>query len=169
MSFLVQFAITAAITAVSTIISARLASARADDLEKLAAEKLRLQQQSVKFEAMESQRKIDVQRRLYKSTRRYLATSQGQTVELGLGSSSNLADVATESSARGASELLSKRLQSSLSLQQADFDIATFDSTPGLAEQLVTGGLGAAAGVSGTTASAKLKKNLATSGKGWWT
>jgi hypothetical protein len=145
MSFLVPFAISAAITAVSTIIQISSSKKRQKKLEALAGEKLRLQKQRATFEAEEKQNEINRQRRRQIARRRSTAVGQGQTVEIGLGSSAELTDTAIESSAKGASAFLGKQLSSTLSLQQSEFDIATFDRTPGLAEQLLVGALGAGA------------------------
>ena len=161
MSWLVPFAVSAAITAVSTYIQYSSAKKRQEKLEALAGEKLRLQKQRASFEAEEKQNEINRQRRHLIARRRSMAVGQGQTVEMGLGSSSNLADVAIESSAKGASLFLGKSLSSTLAMQQSEFDIATFDRTPGLAEQIGVGLLGAgpsaATSEAGQTAFSDLK------------
>jgi multidrug efflux pump subunit AcrA (membrane-fusion protein) len=148
-SFLVPFVISAAITGISTYIEYSSAKERQKKLEALAGEKLRLQKQRASFEAEEKQNEINRQRRQQIARRRSIAVGQGQTVEMGLGSSANLADVATASSAKGASLFLGKSLSSTLAMQQSEFDIATADKTPGLAEQIGVGLLGAGAGVTG--------------------
>jgi len=145
MNWIVPFAISAAITGVSTYIQYSSAKKRQKKLEALAGEKLRLQQQRASFEAEEKQNEINRQRRHKIARRRSMAVGQGQTVEMGLGSSANLADRAITSSAKGASAFLGKSLSSTLAMQQSEFDIATFDKTPGLAEQIGVGLLGAGA------------------------
>jgi multidrug efflux pump subunit AcrA (membrane-fusion protein) len=157
--FLIPYAISAAITGVSTYIQYSSAKKRGKKLEALAAEKLRLQKQRASFEAEEAQNKINRDRRQQIARRRSIAVGQGQTVEIGLGSSANLADTAIESSAKGASLFLGKSLSSTLAMQQSEFDIATADKTPGLAEQIGVGLLGAGAGVAGSIGSKSLESN----------
>jgi hypothetical protein len=157
MSWVVSFAISAAVSVASTMIQSHFAEKRQDQIEALAAEKLRLQQQKATFEAEEGQNVINRERRLATARRRSIATGQGQTVETGLGSSSNLADTAIASSATGATDYLGKHLSSSLALSQADFDIATFDNTPGMVEQLLSGSLGAIGSVASSIGTADLK------------
>ena len=163
-AFLIPYAVSAAITGVSTYIQYSSAKKRGKKLEALAAEKLRLQKQRSNFEAEEKQNEINRQRRQQIARRRSIAVGQGQTVEMGLGSSANLADIAIESSAEGASQFLGKSLRSTLAMQQSEYDIATADRTPGLAEQITTGILGAGASVSGSVGSTALKERL-TSGQ----
>jgi multidrug efflux pump subunit AcrA (membrane-fusion protein) len=168
MNWAISFAISAAISTASTLIQSHFAGKRQDKLEALAAERLRLQKQRADFESQEAQEKISRERRRATSVRRTIATAQGQTVEKGLGSSANLADIAIASSAAGASEFVGKQLRSTLALQQSEFDIATFDKTPGLVEQLGIGVLGAGAGVARGIGSSYLKDRLADSTKGLW-
>jgi multidrug efflux pump subunit AcrA (membrane-fusion protein) len=172
MSWAVPFAISAAISAASTLIQSHFAGKRQDKLEALAAERLRLQKQKATFESQEAQEKINRERRRATSVRRTIATAQGQTVEKGLGSSANLADIAIASSAAGASEFVGKQLRSTLALQQSEFDIATFDKTPGLVEQLGIGVLGAGAKIGESIGASELKTALAASkgrgGKSIW-
>jgi len=165
MSWVVPFVVSAAITGLSTYIQYSSAKKRGKKLEALAAEKLRLQKQRASFEAEEKQNEINRQRRHQIARRRSIAVGQGQTVEIGLGSSANLADVATASSAEGASLFLGKSLSSTLAMQQSEYDIATFDRTPGLAEQIGIGILGAGTSVSGSIGSSALKERLTTSKK----
>ena len=167
MSWAVSFAISAAVSAASTLIQSHFAGKRQDKLEALAAERLRLQKQKATFEAAEAGEKIRRERRRATSVRRTLATAGGQTVEKGLGSSSNLADIAIASSAAGASAFVGEQLRSNLALQQSAFDIATFDDTPGLVEQLGIGVLGAGGKVAGEIGTAELKsrKPFSTAGR----
>jgi len=160
MYWLIPFAISAVITGVSTAIKAASANERAEELRVLAADKLRLQQEKAKFEAVEAQNVINREKRRATSLSRAVRSSQGQTVERGRGSSGDLIETAIASSGKGASELLSKRLASTLALQQKDFDIATLDTSPGLAEQLFTGTLGAGAAVAGSVGTGMLKKDI---------
>jgi hypothetical protein len=157
MSWAVSFAISAAVSVASTMIQSYFAGGRQDKLEALAAERLRLQKQKATFEAAEAGEKIRRERRRATAVRRTLATAQGQTVEKGLGSSANLADIAIASSAAGASEFLGKQLRSTLALQQSEFDIATFDATPGLAEQLFVGVGSGISGIASSIGTAEMK------------
>jgi len=160
MSWAVSFAISAAVNAASTLVQSYFSGKRQDKLEALASERLRLQKQRATFEADEARDKIRRERRLATAYRRSTAIGQGQTVETGLGSSSNLADTAIASSAAGASAFLGKQLSSTLALQQSEFDISTFDDTPGLAEQLGVGLLGAGGKVAGSIGSSYLADRL---------
>jgi hypothetical protein len=172
MDWAISFAISAAVSAASTMIQSHFAGERQDKMEALASERLRLQKQKATFEADEARDKIRRERRLAMAYRRSTAMEQGQVTETGLGSSSNLADRAIASSAARASEFLGKQLSSTLALQQSEFDIATFDATPGLAEQLGVGLLGAGAGVAGSIGTSQLTTALKTSaggGKSIWT
>jgi hypothetical protein len=166
MSFLIPFAISIAVTAVSVIIQNLAAEDRADKLEKLAAEKLRLQQDRAAIEKEESARKIKTQGRILTAKLVNRMWAGGTSAE-GTDTSANLARQSIISGVKGASTLLDKRFQSVLALQQSDFDIATFDSTPGLAEQLVTGALGAVGSTASTYAGVELEKKV-TGNKSIW-
>jgi hypothetical protein len=168
MDWAVAFAISAAISAASTMIQSHFAGERQDKLEALAAERLRLQKQRATFEDAEARDKIRRERRLAMARRRSTAIAQGQTTETGLGSSSNLADTAIASSAAGASEFLRKQLSSTLALQQSEFDIATFDDTPGLVEQLGIGLLGAG-GKEASSEGSRLVAKRRTGSQSLWT
>jgi len=157
---LIPYAISAAISGVSTYIQYSSAKKRGKKLEALASEKLRLQKQRASFEAEEKQNEINRQRRHQIARRRSIAVGQGQTVEMGLGSSANLADRAITSSAEGASAFLGKSLSSTLAMQQSEYDIATFDRTPGLAEQIGVGLLGAGASAATSEEGQKAFANL---------
>jgi len=148
MNWLVFFAVSAAITAVSTIIQKRSADKRAARVQALNEERHRLQAKSIAIEKAEKQRLINVQTRKRISDRRSTAVLQGQTVEDFL-TSSNLQDRAITSSREGAVSLLEKRSSSYLALNQSALDLTIAQSaTPGLAEMLVTGILGTAAAAS---------------------
>jgi VIT1/CCC1 family predicted Fe2+/Mn2+ transporter len=142
MTWLIPYAVSAAITAVSMVIQKISADDRASQLEKLAGEKLRLQKERATIEKTESERKIAVQARILRANLvNTAAAARGLDVE-SRETSANLGLQSITSGVKGASSLLDKRFQSLLALQQSDFDIATFDDTPGLAEQLITGALG---------------------------
>jgi hypothetical protein len=163
MNWAVPFAISAAISVTSTLVKSHFAGKRQDKMEALAKERKRLLDQRSSIEAKEAQNTINRERRLKTAIRRSTAVGQGQAVEKGLGSSSNLADRAIASSAEGASTLLGQRLQSTLALSQSEYDIATFDSTPGMAEQIGLGILGAGSSVAGSIGTSALKTRLASS------
>jgi len=160
MTWLIPYAVSAAVTAVSMIIQKISADERASKLEKLAEEKLRLQRERATIEKTESERKIAVQARILRANLvNTAAAARGLDVE-SRETSANLGLQAITSGVKGASSLLDKRFQSLLSLQQKEFDIATFDDTAGLAEQIITGALGAAAPVVSDIGKGMFKKQI---------
>jgi hypothetical protein len=141
MNFLVYFAISIAITAVSMIIQKKSADKRAKRVEALNEERKRLQDKSIAIERVEKGRLINIQTRKRIAERRSTAVTQGQDVE-SFYTSSNLQDRAILSSREGAVSLLDKRTGSLLALNKSTYDLTKAQSaTPGLGEMLLTGGL----------------------------
>jgi len=160
MNFLAYFAVAFAIEAVSTVIKYKMAEDRREEVEKLNEQRLNLQRESLAIEKTEKERLISMQRRKQIATRRSTAAIQGQDVE-GRASSTNLQDIAIESSAAGAESLLEKRTGSTLALNINAYELNKAQSaTAGLAEQLFTSGLGMGASVFGSIGAIEAEKEF---------